>query len=131
MKKYVFVIAFTIFAVPLVAQHTSLLNTEWKGEFELPKKQTVKITFQKDTAIVYSETFAKEMGRLSFTQHNDTITVNKVSGASSCDPGIEGSYRIEWVDVEKKFLLHKIKDDCAERAASFTTSNPFQRILRR
>jgi len=104
----------------------SLSNTKWKGVFLIPHAVDVTLNFKKDTLYLEDEK-GQQFGTLVFSHRSDTLMITKISGSSPCPEQSKGSYRIEWLEKGKKFLLHVISEECEGRAGVFTT-NPFERI---
>jgi len=112
----VLVQCFTFYA----SAQTSIKNTKWKGQIEVPQSLEIIFEFRNDTLIA-STPDGTELEQMSFSQINDTLRLKKLSG-SPCDNVSEGSYRLEWLDSGYRFLFHSIRDDCTDRGRSIASS---------
>ena len=102
-------------------------NSKWKGQTEVPSPADIDLEFTKDTFRIIGQS-GREFEVMLFSQHNDSLHLRKIAGASPCPGGTEAWYRIEWLENGEKFLLHLINDSCARRANGMKAIRINQRI---
>jgi len=102
-------------------------NTKWKGHIEIPQALDIILEFKNDSLIATSAE-GMELEVMFFSQVKDTLRLKKLNGQSPCDHTTEGYYRLEWAENGDKLLLHLVKDDCADRAKSITSTVAYFRI---
>ena len=124
MKLFFFCV--TTFLTLNSAGQNSLINSQWKSIMLTPEAVDVKFIFGKDTLTITSESIAL-IGKIYFSQHNDTLMIRKISGPSPCPEDARGIYLIQWTEKGKKFRLQSISDECEGRIGPFTLY-PFDRI---
>ena len=126
MKIILTTAAIVFFTLPAIVQ-IQISNSKWKGQTEVPRTADVDLEFTKDTFRIIGQA-GRGLEVIFFSQHNDSLYIRKISGASPCPEGTEAWYRIEWLENSEKFLLHLINDSCTRRANGIKAIRINQRI---
>ena len=110
MRK-IFVILLVLFISGTVK--AQLTHTKWKGTLELDQPMEVLFDFRKDTVEVFNLADNSSVEIMQYTVKDSTLTLQKISGASSCDATGVAKYKLRLKD--DKFFLIRIDDDCDDR----------------
>lgn len=97
-----------------------LANTIWKGQFNIPNSRMMFLKFKTDTVeLKYPDNTPIET--MKYKISNDTLTIRKLSGATSCSYTEDATYKIMIKD--KKLVLTLLNDDCHDRRTVWPTDD--------
>ena len=114
MKKLL-VLTFALAVVQL--GQAQLRNTSWKGTFTVPEETDLVLQFKKDSLLVTVPDGNETVEIMRYKINNDTLSITKLYGRSSCDEGTAASYQISI--KEKKLYVSPLKDNCDIRWAAW------------
>lgn len=109
MKKIIiFILVFTS-SYLVKAQ---IVNTSWKGQFNIPDPTQMILQFKTDT-LYLNYTDNTPIETMSYKIRNDTLTLRKLDGQSECSYDQNATYKIFIKD--KKLFITPLNDDCSMR----------------
>jgi hypothetical protein len=111
MRKIIVILLVVLVSTTVKAQFS---RTKWKGTLELDQPMEVMFDFRKDTVEVFNLADNSSLEIMQYTIKDSTMTLQKISGASSCDASGVAKYRFRLKNDQ--FFLIKIDDDCDDRA---------------
>lgn len=91
-------------------------NTSWKGSFDIPDLTEMVLQFKSDSLLLnYPDGSTFET--MKFKINNDTLSILKLDGQSSCSYSDTATYKI-WVK-DKKLFISSLTDDCPDRISAW------------
>lgn len=110
MKKIFFLSLIAMISLSVKAQ---LAKTKWKGALQLESMTDIVFDFGKDSLIARIAADNTPLEAMTFTDKDQTLTIKKVYGQSSCEE-IMGKYKYEIKNDE--MVLTLMTDDCYDRS---------------
>lgn len=113
MKKILCIIISIAFLNSAKAQFA---NTSWKGDFYIPDPTEMVLQFRSDSLLL-SYPGGSTFETMSFKINNDTMSILKLDGQSSCSYSDTAMYKI-WIK-DKKLFVSPLTDYCQDRISAW------------
>ena len=118
--KNVMIAALIIAFIPAAIAQRSLNNTIWLAHTNIPISADIQLVFKNDSLFILDDK-GKAIGEsMVYSLRNDSLFIQKVSGATPCAKGTSGWYKVEWPENTEGFLLQNLNDPCIARVNFFT-----------
>lgn len=125
MKAIKFFLLILIISLGSKTVNAQLNNTVWKGVFMVPQATECTVVFKADTMyVVFGGNINPDkidpvniLEVSNFKISHDTMTIQKITGHSTCSEDVIGTYSFAIKD--SLLLISIINDDCGTRANAF------------
>jgi hypothetical protein len=113
MRKIIFVAIITFLSNHMFAQ---IVNTSWKGFFQVPDSMELVLQFKTDTLMVNTPD-SETVEMMQYKVQNDTLSLVKITGQSDCMDNSTALCKFE-IKADTLFIT-TLKDDCSQRASAW------------